>query len=110
MKLYSKEYTIPTSTIVRRESEQLMDDCNRLNLPAKAIYCSGDAAFEIWLNEDERQKIEVYATPFRTPIIPVDIFGFKIVGTATKKVTVHLLYEPQSISLRRTREGSDKKT
>lgn len=95
MRLYSKEYTVGSTTVVVRTSDKLMKDMPRLNLPAKAIMLSGDAAFEVWLNQDETQKIEVYNSPYRTPIIPIEVFSFKIVAADTKKVTVHLFYDEQ---------------
>lgn len=84
----------------------------RLNLPAKSVFFTGNYAFEVWLNQDETQKIEVYSTPFRTPLIPVDLLGFKIVGTNAKLVTVHLFYEPMKgvITGRHIEKGSQKKT
>lgn len=93
MPILAIEETFGVKGKITRSKSYLEKTYPELNFPATAIMLTGDTAFSADLNDDSKQHIEVYSTPFRTPKIDTKVSSYKLEGTNAKLVNVILWYK-----------------
>jgi len=88
------EETFGATGKIERNKTYLELTYPELHFPALAIMLRGNEAFSVNLNNNPRQHIEAYSTPFRIPRLETKVTSYLLEGTNTKLVDVIFWYKP----------------